>query len=74
MRWKYNEKIIRIPNKGELREFKSFSLFPRVIEGYWVWLEWYIRVEEYHMLSYTYSRDNWVFKQNKLLENEKQEI
>lgn len=74
MRWKYNYKIINRPRKGDLRQFKRFSLFPRVIEGYWVWLEWYIRVEEYCTWFYTVGADGWYFKTNKLLENEKQEV
>jgi len=38
MRWKYNRKII--PPVGSVIHIKKFILFPKIIQNYYVWLEW----------------------------------
>ena len=53
--------IRKLPEHGTLRRTKRFALLPvDTDDGYFVWLEWYTRVERYSHFRLFHNR--WVLK------------
>lgn len=54
MRWEAKSNPTQEPKLGDEKEKVWFALFPRRVEGQWLWFEKYIAVYKYETYLYEY--------------------